>query len=169
MGRGSDPGRDGHAGVRRGGRLALSLVLVVAAAAGCGIVGPDDDRREEIEERREEWESRSFRDYAFTLRVACFCLPAAREPVRVEVRRGRIARIVDPDTGELVDHDRRPLYPTIEGLFTILLEAVEADAHEIDVDWDAMLGHPRHIFIDYERRTVDEEIGYEVRDVVPLD
>lgn len=165
----SEPIWTGRIAARRAGGLALSVVLLLGTAAGCGIVGPDDDRREEIEERREEWESRSFRDYAFTLRVACFCLPAATEPVRVEVRRGRIARIVDPDTGELVDQDRWPLYPTIGGLFTILLEAVEADAHEIDVEWDAMLGHPRHVFIDYERRTVDEEIGYEVRDVVSLD
>lgn len=151
-------------------RLAPAVLALALLPAACGVTGPDDPSlREEIEARREQWEARPFRDYAARLQRECFCLPEARGPVRVEVRQGRVARVVEPDSGELVEDRLWHLFPPVDGLFVVLLEAVEGGADDVEVEWDPGLGFPTRIFIDYDRRTADEELGFRVESVAPLD
>lgn len=151
-------------------RRSLALLPLVLLGAACGLTDPDDSSlRAQIQTHRERWEARPFRDYAATLERQCFCLPAATEPVRIEVRQGQIVRRVDPETGEPVADPPPVPVPTVDGLFVILLEAVEGDAAAIELEWNAELGFPVRFFIDYDRQVADEELGFEVRDVEPLD
>jgi len=152
--------------------LLLGLFLTLAGftcSTSTGLDYQPDGLRSQIEWHRARWESRRFDDYAFQLKRICYCPPEYVGPVRVEVRTGQVARIVDPVTGERVDERLWHVFPTIDGLFTILLDAVDRRADRIEVEWAPSLGYPAEIRIDYRLEIADEEIGYEVRDVDALD
>jgi hypothetical protein len=51
---------------------------------------------------------------------------------------------------------------TVEELFDAVERALEHDAHEIEVTYDADLGYPDFIFIDHEEMAIDDEVGYRV-------
>lgn len=148
----------------------FSALLVTLSA--CDAVGPgvdeDDDLREEIERRRGAWTEREVRDYAFTLRRLCFCPPEFTGPVRIEVRRGEVAQVRRTD-GTDVDPARWHLYPTVDGVFAILLDAVDRRADSVAVEWSEELPSPRTVFIDYRRATADEELGFELDGLEPLE
>lgn len=148
----------------------LSALLVTVSA--CGAVGPsvdgEGDLREEIERHRSAWTEREVRDYAFTLRRLCFCAPDVTEPVRMEVRRGEVTQVRRPD-GTDVDPARWHLYPTVDGVFAILLDAVDRGADSVAVQWREDLPPPRTVFIDYRDATADEELGFELEGIEPLE
>ncbi len=145
----------------------MSLPLLASCDS---MTSPDEQSfREEIEAHREQWEARPFRDYAYRLERVCFCLPGTQGPVRVEVRMGRVVRVLDTETGEPVAEHLHHLFPGVDGLFTILLDAVDRDAHEIEVEWDAGLGHPTRIRIDYDPQVADEELGFDASGVEALE
>lgn len=148
----------------------LSLLLVTVTACdtlGTGVEG-DGDLREEIERHRGAWTERDVRDYAVTLRRVCFCPLEVTRPVRVEVRRGEVTRVRRADGGD-VDRDRWHLYPTVDGVFAILLDAVDRGADSVAVEWSDDVPSPRTVFIDYRRATADEELGFEIDGLEPLD
>lgn len=153
-------------------RTAAFLCTLLVTATACDAVGPsvdgDDDLREEIERRRSAWTEREVRDYAFTLRRLCFCLPEVTRPVRIEVRRGEVTQVRRPD-GTDVDPARWHLYPTVDGVFAILLDAVDRGADSVAVAWSEGLPSPRAVFIDYRRATADEELGFELEGLEPLE
>ena len=156
--------------VRRRPWTALAVLLPLLLSACGGVTDPEGgDLREEIVEHRREWEERSFRDYAFRLVRSCFCAADARGPVRVEVRRGAVTRVVYSESGDPVPDRLVHLFPSVGGLFAILLDAVDRGAARVDVEWDAELGYPSSSFIDYEPAVADEELGFEVREVTPLE
>lgn len=152
--------------------ISATLVLVsIPVLVSCdGGTGPDETGlRRQIVEHRERWEARSFRDYSYRLQRNCFCGPEARGPVRVSVRQGQVVRVLEAETEEPVRDDLVHLFPGVAGLFSLLLDAVDRDAYEVEVEWDAELGYPTRFFIDYDSRTADEELGFDASDVTPLE
>lgn len=151
--------------------VAAPIVVAVAVLASCDLVEPeahgDGTLRAEIEHHRALWESRAFRDHRFTLRRLCFCPPEVVEPVRVEVRQGRAVDFRRLD-GTPVDPSLHPFYPTVDGIYSILLDAVVRGADDVDVEWDDDFAVPRSAFIDYDVAMADEEVGFEVEAVEPL-
>ena len=57
-------------------------------------------------------------------------------------------------------------FPSVDGLFAVLLEAFDEDAHEIRVTYDPQLGVPINFLIDYSQNTIDEELGFTVTEAV---
>jgi hypothetical protein len=61
-------------------------------------------------------------------------------------------------------------FPTVDGLFDVLEEAVRRDAHRVDVTWDPETGVPVDLYVDYDENVADEETGYRVTEIpTPLD
>jgi hypothetical protein len=56
-------------------------------------------------------------------------------------------------------------YLSVERLFGVIDEAIREDAARIRVVYDARLGFPADVYIDWDERLADEEFGYEVRDL----
>lgn len=143
----------------------MALLALFAAAACDSPFGLGDDGEGDLEDNRELWENRGFASYDLTVRQLCFC--GFVEPVRVMVRNGvRTGVIVvssgDPVTAPFADH-----FPDVPGLFDIVEDAIERDAHELEVRYDPTLGVPVHIEIDYEENTIDEEVTWDVLSLVP--
>lgn len=141
--------------------MTLLGALILAA---CDLSGPGSSTLLEIERNRARWDSVGLETYEYSVERICFCGFEARGPVRVEVRGGEATERTYVDSGEPVPETFEDLFPTVDGLFAILFEAVRRDAHSIQVTYDPVTGVPFDFFIDYEHNVADEELGFRVTD-----
>ncbi|MDB4652951.1 DUF6174 domain-containing protein, partial [Akkermansiaceae bacterium] len=58
---------------------------------------------------------------------------------------------------------------TIENWFATLESAIEQNAFQINVDWNAEFGYPEQTYIDLDDRIVDEEQGWTISELTPLE
>lgn len=136
-------------------------MAALALFAACGDQGPSDpDLGGEIAAQRALWEARRPPAYVYDVERLCFCHPDARGPVRVRVEGGLVRERAYVASGAPVPADLRELFPDVDGLFDLLEEAFERDAWEIRVTWDEESGAPADLWIDYDQRVADEELGF---------
>lgn len=131
--------------------LLVSLTAVVACS---DVTGP----KAELAEARERWKARRITQYEYNLQRICFCLEEATRAVTIRVQGGVV-------TGAWYLSDQSPVpsanlknYPTVEGLFETIEEAIGRNAARLDVEYDRATGHPTRIDIDYDQRMADDEI-----------
>lgn len=147
-------------------RLALVLLVGVGPSA-CDSLGLTGGPESELEENRARWASLSLTSYEYVLRRGCFCTPAFIGPVRVRVDGGAVTQRTYVDVTEPVPTKPWELFPSVDGLFDILADAYERDAHRVVVTYDPESGVPLDVFIDYEENIADEELGFTVQ-VLPV-
>jgi hypothetical protein len=141
-------------------RLLVLVCLPLLFGSRCSVVGTGPEPRN-LREALERWEDAGIDDYTFDLQRVCFCAGGV-DPVRIVVRDGSAVSYTVVATGEPLTAEWRQWYPTVDGLFDFLEDAIERDAHRIDVDYDPGHGVPVHVFVDYDENVADEEMGYEV-------
>ena len=98
-------------------------------------------------------------DYSVTVERRCVC-DGANRPVVVQVSGGAVVSMTDAQTGDPIEISAVGPYPSVEGLFEILQNAVDTDAHDIIATYQIDLGYPLELQIDFDRETKDEELGY---------
>ena len=86
--------------------------------------------------------------------------------MRVTVTSDQVTDRTYIDSGEAVPALFQDLFPTVDGLFDVLRDAIERQAHRIDVTYDPISGVPLDVFIDYEQNIADEELGFSVVETV---
>ena len=98
-------------------------------------------------------------DYSVTVERRCVC-DGANRPVVVQVSGGAVVSTTDAQTGDPIEISAVGPYPSVEGMFEILQNAVDTDAHDIIATYQIDLGYPLELQIDFDRETKDEELGY---------
>ena len=142
---------------------ALPSVLLLAVLAGaCGDLGPVDERFDELDRQEAKWQAARPAQYRFGLARICFCAPESLGPVRITVSGEDVTERRYIASGDPVPESLEAFFPSIDGLFDLLRDAIERDAHRIDVTYDPVSGVPIDLYIDYEVNVADEEVGYEV-------
>lgn len=161
--------------MRRGLVLAL---LLAAACASQPSVGADSAagapagapslaaQSEELGRRWAAWRAGRPDRYRFVYSPRCFCLP---ERLTIEVR-GDSARLVaaEGDTAAIARRRESEL-PTVDSLFAMLDDALQADPAEMRVTWDPAMHYPRDAWVDRDRNMADEEFGFAVDSLVRID
>lgn len=144
-------------------RLLSAMVLVTAACDGDSVLGTAPEILE-LSAARERWADSEPAEYQFNYTRSCFC-PALTN-VRVTVRNGVVisARVIA--TGVELSPAERADIPTIDGLFDIIESAIAQRAHELRVSYDAQMGFPMSIVLDYREMIADDEVYYEVKEVM---
>jgi hypothetical protein len=143
------------------------LVLLLAmAASGCDVLDIHDSAREQYEQGLERWEATRPEAYVVTLERICFCSPEAKGPVQVTVQGNTVLSRVYEASGEPVPAEFASGFPTIDGLFKIIKDALDDGYHDLEAFYDPATGIPFNFWIDYKQNVQDEEIGYNVD--VPL-
>jgi hypothetical protein len=140
----------------RGGLTRLAAGAALALSAACGLVTGTDDNDDDKALRTAQilWNSAGVQDYTVVVQHLCFC--GYVRPVRITVRSGAVVSSVDAETGQPV-----PSYATVRdiaALFTLIREAIDDGADRLEVTYDAQLGYPTFINIDYIKNAVDDEL-----------
>jgi hypothetical protein len=139
-------------------------LLLVAMLSGCVVFtgsGDETGVQRELSRARQMWSANRSTDYEYVLRRDCFC-PLGGIPVRVTVRSSAVVSAIDETTGTEISDELRPGYPTVEGLFDTLQNAIDLHADRIVATYDPQLGVPSSFSIDYLTDAIDEELGYRV-------
>lgn len=154
--------RSSATGARSLAHVVMLLVATVSLSACTVITGPDDEwdrEQRDLSRARRLWSAQGIDDYEYVVRRDCFCVMGG-VAVRVVVQNHLVvAREIDL-SGVPVPSSAAYLYPSIDGLFGILQEAIDDRADEITARYDASYGFPTDLWIDYDRRMADEEEGY---------
>ena len=130
-------------------RLPLTTLLLLGACASPTTPGND------LAEHRALWEAQGLTDYTFDVRRVCYCQFVG--DVRVTVKDGVITGVTEIASEVARDPET---FRTIDGLFDLVQDAYDRDAHEIQVEFDPGRGYPTRIWIDYVQMMADEEVGF---------
>jgi hypothetical protein len=80
--------------------------------------------------------------------------------VRVTVVGGVITGVTDIATGDALGPDLMKAFRTINGLFDLVQDAYNRNAHEVHVEFHPSRGYPTQIGIDYVRMIADDEMDF---------
>ena len=147
-------------------RLLYCMVLLcVTLSLLHGCILKDDrlaDVQSKLDQNRQKWISKVVSNYQFNFQWNCFCVPEHVAPVNISVRENRIgsAAFVEDNVPVAVEGLKR--YRTIDGLFDLLQEGIDKNAHTISAEYHSELGYPIKGSIDYEKDKIDEELSFEI-------
>ena len=140
-------------------RLRLTTLLLLGACASPTTPEMDQAAIEAnlaaLADYRTLWETQRLTDYTFDVSRVCYC--QFRGDVRVTVKDGVITGVTELASEVARDPET---FRTIDGLFDLVQDAYDRDAHEVQVEFDPSRGYPTRIWIDYVRMIADEEMGF---------
>ena len=131
--------------------IPLTAALLLAACGGDSTTAPANH----LGEQRALWASQGLADYTFDAVRICYCQFVA--DVRVTVKDGVITGVTELASEVARDPET---FRTIDGLFDLVQDAYDRDAHEVQVEFDPSRGYPTRIWIDYVQMIADEEMGF---------
>ena len=150
------------------------MAIITLAASGMWTdinlprIGFTDDQIQKMQklvEARSRWDSLGLENYDYVTRWQCFCPPEVTTSVELSVHDGDItAGEFVPNSGLTADVDLSR-YETIDEFFDLIADAIERNAHSIQVSYHPEQGYPQSAFIDYDEGIVDEELGFTVAQV----
>jgi hypothetical protein len=125
-----------------------------------------EELRSELRVARELWRTRGPSTYRFEFRWNCYCLPNLREWVRVDVRDKILVGVTRLTDGEALPPDRWS-HRTVEGMFQWLEGKLAEHPEVLRVRFDSELGYPVEGYCDISSMMADEEMGFELKSVLP--
>lgn len=141
------------------------LVLGLVAVSGCsGIL--EEDEHDRLRSALDLWESRGPQAYQLTFRWTCFC--AGTQPVVIRVKGDSVTDVRPAREGNTVPLPTAE-YRTVNGLFDDLREWLDRAPHESRMEFHDRFGYPTDVFVDFEENVADEELGFRISDLRPLD
>ncbi len=145
-------------------RFAVSLTAALALAACSDATSPSG----ELAAARRLWAERAPPSYSIVVFRSCECTQQMSGPTLVIVRNGNVESRQYVANGEPVPAAFVNGFPSVDGLFEIIERALRYPAHRLDVDYDATLGYPLRIAIDYDHPAVDDEVTYTTTELTPV-
>jgi hypothetical protein len=147
--------------LRRRATVPLLALLMVALSGGCS---HSTAVERELAAAKHRWAQTAPPAYQVTIVLSCFCVNEITRPVVVAVRQGQVESRRYVDTGAEVDARYAFAFPTIDGLFALIEDAVARNAARVEATYDGARGFPVTIAIDYSATHVDDELFYGTRD-----
>lgn len=116
------------------------------------------------EEQFNNWKLQKISNYAFSLRVNCFCPLEAVGPHEVVVKNGQVSTV----NGKTYDPQAHSMIKSIDDLFAFINESIARKPFKKTLEYDAKYYFPSNVFFDYSEMMADEELGYQVTNFKPL-
>lgn len=107
-------------------------------------------------------------NYQFTFRWQCFCPPETNSLVKIEVEGNKIRSVVDAVTGLPVEAPGGLEYKTVLELFMWIRDRLWQNPDYAELEFDEQTGYPIRVWFDPLRIVADEEQGFELTDLEPL-
>lgn len=153
--------------MRARSRIVLATALI-ALGCGGGPSGPGD-LLHDLDEARGLWEARGPESYVFTYELNCFCGGPGSPSARVSVTDGEVTGAFLPADDHQVPEAELAGYPTVPDLFDDVTDWLTRDPVSARTLFDPTLGHPVDVFVDFRADVADEELGFLVRDLAPME
>ena len=149
--------------------ISLSFHTLTQSELDSYLKGGDTDSqaKTDFETNKRQWQSSQPQDYSFTLGRSGFIGGDARKPVDITVSGNTVidAKFADGSAGTVPDFNQL----SIDDLFKTIGNALDNNAAEVRVSYNAETGIPESIFIDQDRRLADEELFLEISNFKNLD
>ena len=143
--------------------LALSLLASLPAAGAA---------QDELAAHRATWQAAQVQRYSYGYRKFCECHRDAPPETVVTVDGGSISRVYhrhdDSEREVPAREGSTDLYWTIDDLFDLIASAMAREA-EVRVNYDAALGYPTSLYIDYDAGYVGDELDIRLTGLDVLD
>jgi hypothetical protein len=123
----------------------LFLCGIVAACSGGSSSRAEPESRSASPERL--WDEAGLSSYRYEFQQQCFCVREQVQPVTIEVRDGRIFRVLARESGQELSTSPNLRWYTISDLFTLVSEAESNGVEPLVVRYDPELGYPTRIEI----------------------
>ena len=150
------------ASLSRSARTLMGALVLLPTLTACeSISGVDDLAREqsELDRNWDRFQRSAPLSYSYVVRISCNCPSDVTRPVTVWVDRGSVEYLFYEDDGRAVPLSYAGSFPSVERLFAEIQDAIDSRADYIDVQYDFTYGYPTSVYIDYDRRIADEELG----------
>lgn len=150
------------------------LVALLAGAlvfVGCSPTAPSS--LEQLEQARERWERTEPAEHRYVLQRLCECRVTWTMAMVVTVRHGTVDTVTAASASAAADD--LPPQPDPEAALTIdelldrIADAIDADAHRLQVTYDPDYGFPAELYIDGHPQIADDEVQFSVREFEPID
>jgi hypothetical protein len=139
----------------------LTGLLMLVVSTGCGDPLSPDNPRSELDANRQKWRSHGVTSYSFTVARSCFCVFDG--PVRVSVDHDSVVSVIRIASNTDADAHFRP---SIDSLFDFVEKAIGQQPAVLQVTYDPALGYPVTIVYDGRQAVADDEISFQVSDLV---
>lgn len=132
------------------------LITLLLLALSCADPTGNEVPLSELEQNQERWAQHNISTYEYRLQRLCFC--GFVDPVDVTVRDGIITAVVVVDSQEELEPSMFEQFYTVDGLFQVVQDALDGEAHSIVATYDPEFGYPVDIAIDYIEQAIDDEV-----------
>ena len=140
------------------GRWLAIALLAITPVACTDLFGPEQDT---LAAARARWALTDADNYLFEFRRSCFCAPDFVRPVRIQILDGVVSSAIYVDTEEPISLPL-PSVPTIDDLFDEIQDALDRMAFSVMAEYDANMGYPTSISIDFIENVIDDEMAFTV-------
>jgi hypothetical protein len=148
----------------RAGTLAIVAALA-GGVAGLASAAPT------LDAARARWRQADLASYEYGYRKFCECHRDAPPETVVSVRDGKVVNVRHRPVGFTTEvpaaEKNFEYYWTVDGLFELLQSAFDRQV-EVRAEYDAKLGFPIRIHIDYEKSSISDDLDLEITGVTPL-
>jgi len=127
---------------------------------------------EQLDAARARWQSAALPAYEYGYHKYCECHRESPPETIVTVTGGSVTRVRHRPAGSDVEvpaADKNfQYYWTVDGLFELIASALERGV-QVRASYDAALGFPREVFIDYDADFIGDELDVRLTAVTRLD
>ncbi len=118
---------------------------------------------EELDDASFKWRNSGVTDYSYVYEISSYFAPPLPGPVRIVVRDSKLSSANLLDGGEKINISAMPAVPgTIDVSYEFITTLLAEYPYAIDVEYDADLGYPKRIKIDFSKST-DDEVTYFIK------
>lgn len=125
----------------------------------------------ELDGARSRWQGVALGRYEYGYHKFCECHRESPPETIVTVRDGSVVGVRHRPAGsdaEVPAADKNlEYYWTVEGLFALIASAQERGV-QVRASYDAVLGYPREVYIDYDADFIGDELDVRLTAVTPL-
>jgi hypothetical protein len=125
----------------------------------------------ELDAARGRWQSAALSGYEYGYHKYCECHRDAPPETTVTVRDGTVVGVRHRPVGSATEvpaaEKNLEYYWTVDGLFGLIASA-QVRGVEVRAAYDAALGFPREVYIDYDADFIGDELDVRLTGVTPL-
>jgi hypothetical protein len=149
-------------------RTLVPVVATLLLAACSDVLGPGEAEltvlRQRLKNAEQRWHANGPESYTVTVQRLCYC--AEIDPRQVTVIDGVVTDVRIVGAAAPIPPDQWRWYPSVEGLFAIIREAIDEPAYELELEFSDTLGYALRVEIDWDAFTADEEVTFVVSSLV---